>query len=75
MNGWVGRWKSVSEIGRNKDVPQFLSSDAAQMRRARGTAPKTSPYAVTGYQANLERKLSPTDKHYGLNAHVNVAYR
>jgi hypothetical protein len=71
MNGWIGRSKAVSKIGKNTDVPQFVSSDT--MRRARGIAPKTkSPYAVTGYQTNLERKLNPSDAHYGLNAHVNV---
>jgi hypothetical protein len=73
MNGWVGRSKTVSQIGKNKDVPQFVSGDATQMRRARGTAhKKRSPYALTGYQTNLERKLHPSDTHYGLNAHVNV---
>lgn len=72
MNGWIGRSKTVKDIGKNKDVPQFTSSDGTKMRRARGTAPKTSPHAVTGYQTNLERKLRSTDEHYGLNAHVNV---
>lgn len=71
MNGWIGRSKTLSKIGKSNDVPQFVSSD--KMRRARGTAPKAkSPYAVTGYQTNLERKLNPSDAHYGLNAHVNV---
>jgi hypothetical protein len=70
MNGWVGRSKIVTQIGKNRDVPQFESID--KTRRSRGMAPKKSQYAQTGYQTNLERKLSPADKHYGFNAHINV---
>lgn len=68
MNGWVGRWKTIGKT--RKRNPEFVSTDL--QRRARAAEPKTSRYAVTGVQTNLERKLLPTDTHFGLNAHVNV---